>query len=120
MKIEALNLKYGDINIKQLSKVTKLGWKLDENLSGEAMGLKVINKINGRLRFLYKKKHVLIAICEKAFIQPYNSTALQLCLFSSVSKTKKNKSKLQTIQNKCIRFCLLLESKSHIEIKEFA
>ena len=49
MKIETLNLKNGDINIKQLSKVTKLGWKLDENLSGEAMGLKVINKINGRL-----------------------------------------------------------------------
>ena len=72
MKIETLNLKYGDINIKQLSKVTKLGWKLDENLSGEAMGLKVINKINGRLRFLYKKKNKCLSPYVKRLL--YNAT----------------------------------------------
>ena len=32
---------------------------------------------------------------------------------------KKRKRKLQTIQNKCIRFCLQLDSRSHIGIKGF-
>ena len=32
---------------------------------------------------------------------------------------KKFKSKLKTIQNKCIRFCLQVDSRSHIRIKEF-
>ena len=33
--------------------VTYLGCLLDETYSGESMALKVINKINSRLRFLY-------------------------------------------------------------------
>ena len=56
-KIGPLN--YGNINIKKYSKVTYLGCKLDENLSGETMALKVINKINSRLRFLYRKNRYL-------------------------------------------------------------
>ena len=54
-KIGTLEIKYGNINIKQYSKVTYLGCELDENLSGEIMAFKVIYKINGRLRFLYRK-----------------------------------------------------------------
>ena len=45
---------YGDAKIKQYSKVTYLGCELDESLSGEAIALNVINKINGRLKFLYR------------------------------------------------------------------
>ena len=51
-KIGALEIKYGNINIKRYSKVNYLGCELDKNLSGEAMALKVINKISSRLRFL--------------------------------------------------------------------
>ena len=51
-KIGTLEIKYVNINIKQYSKVTYLGCELDENPSGEAMALKVINNINGWLRFL--------------------------------------------------------------------
>ena len=50
-----LNIQYGDVKIKQYSKVTYLGCELEESLFGEAMALKVINKINGRLKFLYMK-----------------------------------------------------------------
>ena len=63
MKIGALNIKY-----ETTLKVTYLGWKLDKNQSGEAMALKGINKINGRLRFLYRKKQVLIAVSENALM----------------------------------------------------
>ena len=54
-KIGTLDTEYGDVKIKQYSKVTYLGCELEESLFGEAMALKVINKINGRLKFLYMK-----------------------------------------------------------------
>ena len=43
-----LNIKYGDVKIKQHSKVTYLGYILDSNLS------------NGKLKFLYRKQRFLI------------------------------------------------------------
>ena len=49
-KIGTLGIQHGDVKIKQYSKVTYLGCKLDESLLGEAIALKVINKINGRLQ----------------------------------------------------------------------
>ena len=58
-KIGILEIKYGNINIKQYSKVTYLGCELDEKLSGGAMVLKVINKINGRLRLFCRKNRYL-------------------------------------------------------------
>ena len=47
------------LNIKQHSKVTYLGCVLDETMSGETMTLNVINKINSKLKFLYRKDRVL-------------------------------------------------------------
>ena len=58
-KIGTLDIQYGNVKIKQYSKVTYLGCELDESLSGVAMALKVINKINGRLKFLYRKNRYL-------------------------------------------------------------
>ena len=55
--IRQLNIKYKDINIKQHLEVTYLGWMLEETMSGESMALKVINKINGKLKFLYTKNN---------------------------------------------------------------
>ena len=52
--IRQLNIKYKETNIKQHSGVTYLGCVPDETMSGEPMALKVINKINGRLKFLYR------------------------------------------------------------------
>ena len=58
-KIGTLGIQYGDVKIKQYSKVIYLRCELDESLSGEAMALKVINKINSRLKFLYRKNRYL-------------------------------------------------------------
>ena len=44
--IKKLNIKYGDIQIKQHSKVKYPGCLMDETMSGEAMALNVIHKIN--------------------------------------------------------------------------
>ena len=45
-----LHIKYGDKQIKQHSKVKHLGCLLDETMSGEAMTLNVVNKINNKLK----------------------------------------------------------------------
>ena len=57
-KTGTLDIQYGDVKIKQYSEVTYVGSELDETLSGEAMSLKVINKIDGRLKFLYRKTDI--------------------------------------------------------------
>ena len=54
-----LNIKYGDIKIKQHNNVTYLGCILDNNLSGEFMATKVLGLVNGRLKFLYRKQRFL-------------------------------------------------------------
>ena len=56
--VRKINIKYGDILIKQHSKVKYLGCILDETMSEEKMGLSVINKINNKLKFLYQKKQI--------------------------------------------------------------
>ena len=57
--IKKLNIKYHDIEIKQYSQVIYLGCVMDETMSGEPMDLKVINKVNGKLKFLYWKNSFL-------------------------------------------------------------
>ena len=46
----------GQLNIKYKDKhKTAFGCVLDKMISGEPIALKVVNKINGKLRFLYRK-----------------------------------------------------------------
>ena len=54
-KVRKLNIKYGDIQVKQHSKVKYLGCILDERMYQETMALSVISKINNKLKFLYRK-----------------------------------------------------------------
>ena len=54
-KSKLLNLQYNDIKIKQYSKVTYLDCIFDETFAGESMAIHVINKINSRVRFLYRQ-----------------------------------------------------------------
>ena len=58
-KLPKLNISYKIRKIKQHSKVTYLGCILDKTISGESMALKVINKINSRLKFLHGKNKFL-------------------------------------------------------------
>ena len=54
-KASPLNIQYKGKKVKQYSKVTYLGCIFDETLSGESMATHVINKVNSRLRFLYRQ-----------------------------------------------------------------
>ena len=84
------------------------------------MALKIISKINSRLRFLYRKNIFLSQplrrlLCN-ALIQPHFDYA---CSAWYPNLNNRLKSKLQILQKKCIRFCLNLDSKAHIGLTEF-
>ena len=94
---------------------------LDETMSGETMALSVINKINNKLKFLYRKNRFLTPtprrlLCN-ALIQPHFDYA---CSAWYPNLSKKLKNKIQTFKNKCIRFRLQLDKTTQISHKEFA
>ena len=118
-KVRKLNIKYGNIQLKQHSKVKYLGCMLDETMSGETMALSVINKVNNTLKFLYQKNRFLTPTMRRllcnALIQPHFDYT---CSAWYPNLTKKLKNIIQTSQNKCIRFCLQLDEMTHISHKE--
>ena len=77
--IQKLRIKYGNLQIKQHSKIKYLGCLLDETMSGEAMALNVVNKINNKLKFLYRKNIFLTPLLRRvlcdALIQPHSDYA---------------------------------------------
>ena len=84
------------------------------------IGLKVLNKINSRLSFLYRKQQFLTPYLKRllcnSLIQPHFDYA---CSSWFPNLNKSFQKKLQIAQNKCIRFCLHLDSRQRIEIKNF-
>ena len=48
--IDKLVIRRGNIKVSKQNKVTYLGCILDDSLSGESMALRVLKKVNGRLR----------------------------------------------------------------------
>ena len=120
-KLRKLNISYGSLKIKQDPEVTYLGCILDdESVSRESMALNVVFKINTRLKFLCRKNKFLSpqlrwSLCN-ALIEPHFDYA---CSVWYTNLNKKVKTKLQTLQNKCVRFCLQLDNKTHAGITEF-
>ena len=84
-----------------------MGCILEETMSGEPMANKVISKVNVTLKFLHRKNKYLTPnlrrlLC-KVSIQPHFDYA---CSAWYPNLSKKLKNRIQTLQNKCIRFCL--------------
>ena len=84
------------------------------------MFFKVIGKISSRLKFLYRKQGFLNFSLRRllctALIQPhfdYTASAWYPNLHKNLKK------KVQTAQNKCLRFCLSLDSRHHVGVNEF-
>ena len=119
-KLDKLDITYKGIKIKQHSKVEYLGCVLDETLNGESMALHILNKVNTKLKFLYRKNKFLSPALRRllcnAIIQPHFDYACS-AWFPNVNLALKKK--LQTTQNKCIRFCLQLGNRDHIGAKQF-
>ena len=77
-----------------------------------------LNKINGKLKFLYRKNKFLTPTLRRmlcnAIIQPHFDYA---CSAWYPNLNEKLRKKIQIAQNKCIWFCLKLDK--HISSKEF-
>ena len=119
-RAEPSNIVYGNVKIKQYTKITYLSCILDEFLSGESMALQDLNKTNSRLRFLYRKNRFLKKPFRKliciVMIQPffdYVGSAWYPRLRKDLQK------QLQVSQNNCVRFCLHLGKKTQIRVAEF-
>ena len=119
-KADPLDIEYNSIKIKQYRKVTYLGCILDATLSGESMALNVLNKINGRLKFLYRQENVLDKSLRRllcnAMIQPFFDYA---CSAWYPHLNKSMQDRLQSAQNKCIKFCLKIGCRTSVKTKDF-
>ena len=119
-KKEYIQIKRGDTSITQDCNVNYLGCLLDEDLSGESMAIKVLGKINGRLKFLYRKNDFLTISLRRllcnALVQPHFDYA---CSAWYPNLSKKMSNKLKIAQNKCIRFCLHTGNRKHIGFTEY-
>ena len=89
-------------------------------MSSETMALRVTEKINSRLKFLYRKNRFLDVplrrLLSNALLQPHFDYG---CTAWYPKLTKKLKDKLQVTQNKCIRFFLKLHFGEHISNENF-
>ena len=83
------------------------------------MALKVINKINGKMNFIYRKNRFLTPGLRRmlciTLIQPHFDYACSAWYPNLNVKLKK----LQIIESKCIRFCLRLDKMHHISEEGF-
>ena len=118
--LKKLDIRGGDIMIKQHSTVTYLGCILDENLSWESMATRMLGKINGKLKFLYRKQNFVDGslrwLLSNALIQPHFDYA---CTSWYPMLNKRLSKKIQAAQNKSIRFYLNLRNTAHIDATEF-
>ena len=94
-------------------------WVRQELIEG-CYGFESLNKINGRLKSLYRKNRYLGPYLKRllcnVLIQAHFDYA---CSAWYPNLNKKFKSKLQTVQNRCIRYCLQLHNRSHSGMEDF-
>ncbi len=110
-----MNIRRGDVEIKQHSVVTYLGSVLDENLSGESMATKMLEKINGKLKFLYRKQNFLDSSLRRLLLNALIRHHFDYACFAWYPMLNKRLSKkIQSAQNKCIRFYLNLKNRAHV------
>lgn len=104
------------IAVKQVTSVTYLGVKLDQNVKGKVHVADVIRKCVGRVSFLYRNSALLDVNCRRilcsALIQPY----LDYCCSSWYSSlTKQLRLRLDTLQNRMVRFIFSRDGMSHVD-----
>ena len=118
--LSELNITYDNNRIKQFHILEYFGCYRNANLSGECMVIKSLKKITEKLRFLYRQNKFLDSKLRRFLcnflIQPHFDFA---CVSWCPLVSKKIRKKIQVTQNKCICFCLKLNSRHHIGAKEF-
>ena len=114
----SLNISCNGINIESKTSVKYLGAAVDYCLSGDSMALSIIQKANCRLKFLHRNSKFLNSHVKRisSLIQCHFDYG---CTFWCSAFSRKLKSKLQTTQNKLIRFVIGKHNRSHVGTTEF-
>ena len=108
-----LDIRYNDIEVKQHSKVINLpGMHPWQQPVWQAMATKVLGKINRIIKFLYSKQKFYASLCIDCYA---------ICWYNHISPdfNKCFVKIFQVCQNKCIWFCLKLNNRDHVGVKEF-
>ena len=115
-----LNIVCNNVKIESKANVKYLGAVIDQDLSGKTMGTGVIKKVNSGLKFLYRKSKFLgfkdkkllcSALLQSRF--DYGYTVYYRSL------EKKLKVKLQSAQNKIVRYILDYDCRQHLVYNDF-
>ena len=117
---EPLNIVDANIKIKQYAKVTYLGYILDESQSGELMVLCVLNKINSRLRFLYRQHRFLNKPLQRLLCNRMMQYFFDYACSVWYPSLRNDLQKRPLVsQNNYVRFCLQLDEKTWIGVAKF-
>ena len=97
------------------SSVKYLGLVMDQDLSGDSTGTNSIKKINSGLKFLYRKGYLFNTREKKmlcsTLLQPFFDYA---CISWYWGLKANFKHRLQTAQNKMVRYTLSLDARDHV------
>ena len=118
-KVNSFSVSCDGQSIKSTKVAKYLGVTLDETLKGESIAKDIIKKAGARLRFLYRQAGNLNlstrkTLCNALIMCHYDYSCSSW--YSSLSQHFKNR--LQTMQNKIVRFILNLGPRTHIGQKE--
>ena len=114
-KSPGFSVMVGEVEVSAKEEVTYLGCILDSKVTGESMALKVVSRVNQRVKFLTRTSKFInpaaLKILAEALVQCHFDYA---CSSWYTSTTMTLKKQLQTAQNKLIRLILQLHPRTHL------
>ena len=117
--VKDFSIKCKDHVIKSQKTVKYLGLLLDQDLSGTSIVNSIIKKSNSKLKFLYRQANFLNQDARKTLCSSLVLCHLEYASASWYCSLSKNlKTKLQIIQNKCVRYIRNTGPRSHIGYTE--
>ena len=69
-----------DVNISSESNIKYVGVTLDQDMIGTSMGTFVVQKINGKIKFLYRKNAFYDLKKERCCVQLYFNHGIKQCI----------------------------------------
>ena len=114
-RLNGFSVTYESNEIKGKKSVKYLGVVIDQCLSGDTMANSVISKTLGKLKFLYRYKSCLDQTLRKNLCMALLQCHLDYCSttwYPTLSSKLKNK--LQTTQNKIVRYILNFNHREHV------
>ena len=119
-KVQNFHVSYNGQTIEPASSIKYLGVQIDQHLSWEPMVESLIRKTTGKLKFLFRHSSYFNQTLRKTLCSALLQCHIDYCStswFTSLSKFHQHK--LQTMQNKMIRYILNLDSRDHVGHHQF-